>query len=276
MCKAALALLMVVLLCLGGAAAEEMPLLQVHQINAGCADCYLLLCGDTALMIDCGTDQEHTKVAMLDYLDKAGFDKLDACIITHYHKDHVGNINTVLGLHGDENTIVYGPHTNLPMEFLPLAAGHYRQMVNGDEITLGGMHIKCVGPKKINGMGRINKDSLNMVLTYGERRFFFTGDYVRSKDVGEEYQDILKDMDVLKFPHHGIQPWCIEPWLVKVLDPEIVLVPAAYGWSARDLMVKNGMRDALVLDIGKGHIVITTDGQRLDAHTHVEPGQFAQ
>ena len=256
--------------------AEEREILRVHQINAGCADCYLVTCGDTTFMIDCGTDQEHTRVAMLDYLRQAGFGTLDACIITHYHFDHVGNVNTVLAEFGDENTVIYGPSENMAAEYLPLAAGTYCQMKNNDEITLGNVHIVCVGPRTVSSKGRVNKDSLNLVMTYGERSFFFTGDYVRSKSVVEDHRELIENVDVLKFAHHGIIPYCIDAWVVKLADPELILVPGVYGWNVRDMLRKNDMKEVDVLDISKGNIVVTTNGQSLESFTDVQPGQFAQ
>lgn len=269
-------MLVVLSLLLGCAQAEEREILRVHQINAGCADAYLIMCGDTSLMIDCGTDQEHTRLAMLDYLRQAGFGTLDACIITHYHFDHVGNVNTVLAEFGDENTVVYGPTQTMAAEYLPLAAGSYCQMLNNDEITLGNICIKCVGPCDLRGHGRVNKDSLNLVLTYGRRSFFFTADYVRAREVVAEHRDVIADVDVLKFAHHGIKPYCIDPWVVEIVNPEVVMVPGVYGWNVEKLLGERGMEGVQVVDITMGHIVVQTDGESLEVITGVEPGQFAQ
>lgn len=274
--RAVLALVAVFSLLLSGASAEEDHVLRVHQIYAGCADAYLITCGDIALMIDCGYDQEHTRVALMDYLQQAGFGTLDACIITHYHFDHVGNVNGVLAAHGDENTRVYGPTETMASEYLPLAAGTYSQMQNNDELALGDIRITCVGPRDLKGKGRVNKDSLNLVLTYGGRSFFFTGDYVRSREVVEDHRDLIENVDVLKFAHHGITPYCIDPWVVKIVNPEVIMVPGVYGWNVRDLLVKHQMKDVQVVDITMGNIVVETDGESLEVFQNVQPGQFAE
>lgn len=90
--RAALALLVALSLLLGCAAAEGMEPLQVHQINVGCANAHLLICGDTKIIIDGGTEHDAKRLEMMDYIRQAGVDTLDAVIVTHYHGDHVGNI----------------------------------------------------------------------------------------------------------------------------------------------------------------------------------------
>lgn len=273
--RAALALLVALSLLLGTSVAEEKPVLQIHQINVGCADCYLIICGDTSFVIDCGIDQEKTAPKVDEYLAKAGIDTLDACFITHYHRDHARNMNRVLNGFGDENTIVYGPTPAMHRDFGPIATGEYRQLKNYDELDLGGIHLTCVGPTKPVGAGAVNKDSLNILLTYGSRRILFTGDYVRSVDIIEQHRELVENVDVLKFPHHGIEPFCVDAWVVKIMNPELILVPAQFGGNVERLLRQRKMTETTVIDTGKGDVVVLTDGESLEVFTHVEMGQFA-
>lgn len=275
MIRAALVLLVALSLLLGIAGAEEKPTLQIHQINVGFADCYLIICGDTSFMIDCGIDQEKTAPSVDEYLQSAGVDKLDACIITHYHRDHVRNMNRVLSGFGDENTIVYGPSPAMHRDFAPIVAGEYRQMLNYDEIQLGDVHLTCVGPTKLAGAGAVNKDSLNILLTYGGRRILFTGDYVRSKDIIDQHRELVENIDVLKFPHHGLEPYCVDPWVVKIMNPKWILIPGQDDYSVKKLLRQRYMTETTVVDAGEGHVVVLTDGESLEVFTHVELGQFS-
>lgn len=276
MMRAALALLVILSLLFGSALAEDVPALQVHQINVGCADCYLLMCGDVAFMIDCGIDQEKTAPLVDEYLAKAGFDTLDACFITHYHRDHARNMNRVLSQFADEHTVVYGPTVAMHRDFAPIAAGVYQQLLNYDELDLGDVHVTCVGPSKLNGAGAINKDSLNILVTYQGRRMLFTGDYVRSVDVLEQHGDLVKNLDVLKFPHHGIIPFCIDAWALEDMNPDMILVSSGMGSNVRDLLKKRKMTETQVYDIAQGNMVLMVTEAGIELHSQVVPGQFAQ
>lgn len=276
MLRAAALLLAALLLLCGAAAAEETELLQIHQLNVGSADAYLLICGDTSLMIDCGTEHNAKRMEMMEYLRASGIDKLDAMIITHYHADHVGNIRYVLEEFGDEQTVVYGPTPKMKREYSPLPAGTYCQMLNFDEIDIGPLHLTCVGPDTIDGHGTVNRDSLNFVLTYGSRRYLFTGDFVRGQSVIRDHEELVKDVDVFKFPHHGIVPYCVDGWVVQILQPEITLVPGVNGRHVKDMVTKYKIPETQILDYSFGYVVLVSDGETIDVHTHVEPGQFAK
>ncbi len=276
-CRRRICALLLTMLCLmtfsaqaeGTSSEESLPEMEVHQLMLGCADGYLIRIGDDInIAIDCGKDTGDTSERALEALKEAGCTKLTAYVATHYHDDHAGNMVEILETFGTEETIVYGPTDVWPKKYGTQPIGQWKQMCAGDEITFGDLVIKCVGPEKVEGKGGINKDSLNFVVTYGERTFFFTGDYVRSHPVGDGYRDDISNVDVLKFPHHGLQPFCIDPWVLKLVQPKIILVPGAAVGQVQKLCAKYGV-DATVYSIGDGHIVITTDGTSLDVATHV-------
>lgn len=273
-CISVLLALLLLVLC-GAACGEEAEILQVHQIDVGSADSYLVLCGDTKLMIDCGTDHVARRIEMMDYIRQAGVDTLDAVIITHYHEDHVGNVQHILEAFGTDNTVVYGPTEEMGYYYRPLVKGVYKQMKNFDEIDIGPLHFTCVGPDTIDGKGGINRDSLNFVMTYGSRRWLFTGDFVRGKSVIRDHEQLVSNIDVFKFPHHGIYPHAVDDWVVKRLKPQYVLVPGVNGWRVRSTMDSTGNKEAQVLDYSKGNVVILSNGESLEVFTKVQPGQFA-
>lgn len=264
------ALLMILLsVCLLTFAHAEDPVMEVHQLMLGCADGYLIRLGeDITIAIDCGKDTGDTSDRAIEALREAGCTKLTAYIATHYHDDHAGNMAEILEAFGTEDTIVYGPTETWPAKYgTPPRDFQWQQMLAGDVLHFGGITIKCVGPEKVEGKGGINKDSLNFVLTYGERSFFFTGDYVRSHPVGDGYREDVENMDVLKFPHHGLQPFCMDPWVLQLVNPKIILVPGAAIGQVQKLCQAYGV-DAKVYSIGNGHIIITTDGTTLNVATH--------
>lgn len=63
---------------------------RVSIINVGKGDCILVQAGDASVLIDAG--YENTVDVVLSHLRRQGVSHLDAMIITHYDRDHIGGI----------------------------------------------------------------------------------------------------------------------------------------------------------------------------------------
>lgn len=288
-------LLLLCLMMLVPAAAEEetavsAPVLELHQMAIGYADGYFIRCGDIEIMIDGGNpDPEKPTDDVVEYLRAVGVEKLDAYIITHWHLDHCMNVNVVLSEFGDENTAVYSPSEEVP-EFVwyqplgkvmmaPLAAGTYHQMKIHDVIQIGDLTITCTGPETVGSKGKHNKDSLNFLIQYGKRRMLFTGDYAHSNEINKYFSEFCRNVDVLKFPHHGGKPYEIGVRASKTVAPTYVLVPSMnnnYGiyrfFVDNDVKIKREN----VLTERSGHAVILTDGaDYIEARTQQNPADYA-
>lgn len=280
MLRAALALLVALSLLPGLAAAEEKPLLQVHQMAIGYADGYFIRCGDIEIMVDGGNPQPKTPTDdVVNYLRAVGAGALDAYIVTHWHLDHCMNLNVVLDEFGSENTVVYGTSEALHEDYDPLANGHYRQMKIEDVITIGPLTITCIGPEKLVRNGNTNADSLNFVLQYGERRMLFTGDYAQSGMIIRRFPELCSDVDVLKFPHHGGEPYEIGNQAAKLVSPEYVLVPGMFSnYRIYKFFDGKGVkipRENVLTEL-QGHIVLLTDGgEYLEARVEQDPADYA-
>ena len=275
-----LAVFLTLLLSIGFAHAEEqvpvLPVMQLHMIDAGTADAFLIMAGDTVILIDCGTDTDaHARPDdMLNYLAQAGFDHVDAYFVTHYHNDHAGNLDLLMSLYGSDKTIIYGPSMQLPVRFLPLPAGEYRQLTDGQELTIGDFHITCVGPEQIQDGGETNRDSLNFVLSYGCHSFLFTGDYAHGS-LAARYPDLLKDIEVLKFPHHGLEPILMFSKTIKLVRPKIVLVTGNATWPARKFIEgENYWKPDAYYGPYLGNVVLLFSPNDVKVHTDVAPGTF--
>ena len=231
-------------------------------------------------MIDGGNDTGHQPDQLMDYLRAAGFETLTAYIVTHYHADHDGNLLLIMNEFGSEDTVVYGPSETLPDKHLPLPCGSYAQMRDGDHFEIGPLSFQCVGPAKLSAEnGANNQDSLNFIVTYGSRRYLFTGDYAHSYAFLDQYADDVRDIDVLKFPHHGLQyphdrhPFYITREALQLCNPAIVLIPGAY---ARVSVYLHELRiPSLRYGNGDGNFIVFSDGESLDVVAGVQPGQYA-
>ena len=278
-------LLILCLLSLSGAVAESpitiqpsrLPVMQLHQINMGCADAYLVTDGTTVLLVDCGLDTDtpsDTNEPLLTYLAASGIDHVDAHFVTHYHNDHALNLDLLSSLYGTEDTIVYGPSEELPKRFLPLPNGHYEQLKDWQELDIGAFHIRCVSPARPKDRGETNYDSLNFYVTYGQRSIFFTGDWV-DYQLFDRHPECAKPVDILSFPHHGLKPFCIQEYELRAMNPEIVLVPSRNAFEVKGFLKYSYCDRFEVYDVTMGNIVILTDGVDMEIHTDVAPGTYA-
>lgn len=292
--KKLLSLIFVLMMLVSAAFAEEesAPLMEVHQMAVGYADAYFIRVGDIELVIDGGNPNPRwPKDDVVNYLRDVGATTLDACIMTHWHLDHCMNMNEVLEAFGDENTVTYGPseqpvdtltykdrYGEIKIEIGPVVKGTYAQMKVDDVIQIGPMTITCVGPETLENDGRVNGDSLNFVIQYGTRRFLFTGDYGQSTEI-TAHAELCANVDVLKFPHHGSEPYEIKPAALKVVNPTYVLVPSTFNNYKIFRYIKDTGVEILrenVLTQKEGHIVIVTDGgDLLEVRTQQNPADYA-
>ena len=274
---ASLILILVVLVTFGFTQAEEdSPVMQLHQVDVGCANAYLLLSGETVILIECGINWYKgigdTPDKLMNYIASTGIDHYDAHFITHWHNDHCLLMPELSELYGSDSSSVYGPSTGLP-DFLSLPKGNYCQLKAGESLEIGPFHILCVAPETIRRDGHINEDSLNLLITFGSFRMLFTGDYLGDAVV-DHFGEEVSGADVITFPHHGLEPYAITSRALQAINPRIVLLPGAP--EGRVLQIFRRLRlDPEIYGNRHGNVVLVCDGTNAEVHTHAEPGEFA-
>lgn len=287
--KKIIALLLVLLMIPAAFAEEAAPILELHQFNLGYADGYFIRCGDIEIMIDGGNPNPDAPTDdVVNTLRALGCNNLDVYIATHWHLDHCMNMNSILAAFGTDATVTYGPSAE-PVDVIEnegkkydlglLTVGAYQQMKVDDVIQIGPMTLTCIGPDEMGQNGRGNADSLNFVIQYGTRRMLFTGDYAQSGEINKRYPELCKDVDVLKFPHHGGKPYMIGDIACRNTSPEYVLVPSQLNnYQIWQFIRNNGVdikRDN-VLTNRAGHVVILTDGgDYMEALSDQNPADYA-
>ena len=71
--------------------------MKVHFLNVGQADSTLITCGEHAMLIDAGNNDDAEPI--LNYIqNKVGLTHLDYAIGTHPHEDHIGSLDSVLAV----------------------------------------------------------------------------------------------------------------------------------------------------------------------------------
>lgn len=270
-----LLLLVLGLAMVSAGAAESLPEMQFHQVAIVSANCHLLMAGKTVILIDGGTDTDANLAPdiMLEYIAATGIDHIDAHFVTHYHNDHAQQLDDFSRDYGTEDTVVYGPSVELPSRFLPLPNGHYEQLVAGQEVDVGPFHVKCVGPELTPEItGETNRNSLNLVITYGQIRILVTGDFVTGYPL-EHFPGDIQDIDIMIWPHHGIQPFPIGKRTIQLVNPDLVLVPGRASSGVIDYLRQNKMTP-VVKSPTYGNIVVTSDGVSWELHEGVQPGEY--
>lgn len=283
----AMFLLLTMLLPFAAVTAEEetRPVMELHQVKLGCADGYLIRFGDTTVLIDGGEAWPNKPERLFpQYLEAAGVTHIDAYIVTHWHLDHCMNVNYILERWGGSSTIVYGASAEVNSDYAPLANGAvYQQLKDGDEFTIGGwLTVNCVGPETPKSDGNANNDSLNFLLTYGQKKMLFTGDYAASAHILSQYKELVRSVDVLKFPHHALQDngnYAITKALVRVLSPEYVLIPGTSScWDVWSFTAAYSAEKRLirshVYNNHFGNVVLLIDGETIEVRTEVDPADF--
>lgn len=259
------------------------PVMQLHQVNISGTMAYVLMDDRHAILIDGGsniTANDYTrKPEQLDaYLASLGIERLDAHIVTHWHNDHSYNIHYFNRLYADESTVLYGVSAAKPERFI-MEKGSYRQLRAGDEFRIGPFHFQVLGPERDTVSGDHNADSLNFILTYGSRRFLFTGDYM-SRRVLEMYPDEIAAVDVFQFPHHGLQPFCVDQLTLRAVDPKLVLLPGNNRGYVRLYMRECGItpdRDIFSMDGDPGNAtVLLCDGDVIEVLPNQKPGDITR
>lgn len=243
---------------------EDAIPLEIHQIDVSCANAYLIRYDGFTLFIDGGQAFAYDDV--IKHLDNFGIKSIDCYIATHWHKDHVANMVNILNTYGHERTIVYGPSKN-PTSKYYVPKGTYMQMTHGTSFEIGDVGFLCVGPDEVTQNGTVNPDSLNLLVQYKNFKFLMTGDYMKDAVI-QNYGELVKDIDVLQMPHHGLSPFCISEGALLYCNPSTILVPADASKPTHELVGSLEL-NAKILDNTNGSIAIISYGDGHQVYTDV-------
>ncbi len=266
------ALLCLLLLCgfraEASAEKENGTRLSVHAFSLGKADAILLYCKDGAVLIDCGLDGQGKEI--LDYLTVKGIEKLDALIVTHFDKDHIGGAPKVL------KKIPIGEvyQSNCPKD-----SDEYRKYIRALDqraltpvtvrekisFTVGETEFTIIPPEQeVYQTDESNNSSLVTAVRCGETGMLFTGDCE-----GERLLELIRQdpgqYDLLQIPHHG--KWQAHlPALLQVTKPSYALITSSEE-EPEDYMTRytlmNAEIDTLLTRLGSVDLSVGRNGLSL-------------
>ena len=149
------------------------------------------------------------------------------------------------------------------------------RLVAGEAMTVGGVRVDVLYPAANASPSLAENDrSLVLMLTFGERRFLFTGDIEAEAEriLIESGADVASD--VVKVPHHGSRTSSTEAF-VRAVRPRFAVVPVGRRSRFRhpdpQVVERWNAAGAETLTTGsRGTITFETDGQGIEVSAFVK------
>ncbi len=201
----------------------------VDFIDVGQGDCTLITTADAVILIDGGESGEAQQV--INYIKNKNISKIDCCIATHPHSDHIGSLYKVF----EEFDVVDLIMPEIPEKIIPTTSTYERFLesvsknvknvlpaVVGETHTYGSLSIDILGP--VNDYDDLNDMSVVSRITFGDTSVMVTGDAGKASEEdmlgrnGVEYS-----ADILKVGHHGSRTSSSDKWL-QAVNPQYAVI----------------------------------------------------
>jgi len=181
--------------------------LRVDFIDVGKGDCILIRSEKHTLMIDTG--YRDTADDVFDFLEGSDVSEIDALILTHYDKDHIGGAKKLISQYQVKK--IYIPdYEKDEKKYKKLIKAIDKSDVNvdavSDTVTFTADRITytvmpsgaAYDPDKEND----NDMSLLVTVRYANDSYLFTGD-IEEEGINCFLEKNQSTFDVIKMPHHG-------------------------------------------------------------------------
>lgn len=262
--------------------------MEVHFINVGRFDAILIRTNNKTIFIDSGTYSKGD--ISVNYLKELGITKIDVMIGSHIHYNHIQGQAKILDnfkvgeiYYGDDiYTCVNNKSCNEEdIEYIKDAIEKYNTKVTimkpDDKVNIGSMVLEFTGPIKYYTFADSsypqNLNSLNFILTYGNSKFMFTGDYVQDNEILERYDAALLNIDVLKYPHHGQATLSSE--FINATSPEAAVLLNGQNKLSSGMTSKlKNINTKIYVSGTDKNIVMITDGKSIKIFTNASPSDY--
>lgn len=204
---------------------------EVHFLNTGQSDCILIKGKSSNILIDTGVDSTADKV--IKYLDKEGIKTINYLILTHYHDDHYGGLEKVLGNKKVEKLyipiypnsmrdIIYRHAYLSPIEVKYIEKNF---TIEEKELSLKGIVPDEYDEHAENNNTTENNNSIVILGKIKGKKYLFAADIEkkREEDIINKYKEEINNCDILKVPHHGLNTSCSQEFL-NIVNPKMSII----------------------------------------------------
>ncbi len=242
---------------------------ELHMIDVGQSDSFLLKTKDGNILIDAGTESEEYE--LYEYLINEGVTSFDYVIFSHPHEDHIGNGDMIMESFDVEKVIIPDVTSDTVcfeslIESIYNSGAEVHTAEPGATYSAGELSFKILGPAECDP-DNLNNCSIVLRADYGEISMLFSGDAEKSAelDVWEKYADEL-DCDIYKVAHHGSSTSNCDEFF-GAASPDLALISCgfgnSYGHPHREIVEMLDKQGITVkrTDVD-GDVVVATDGEK--------------
>ncbi len=253
--------------------------LVVHYLDIGQGDSEVIqLPSGGTILIDSGPRGAPT----VDLLKRLGVGEIDLIIATHPHEDHIGEMPDIMRAFKVKE--VWDPGFKYPTQtYLKMLQEIDAQNIKfenprrGQTRAFGDVTLEVLNPGATfisEDRDDANDGSIVVRLTFGNKRFLFTGDAEESswRQMIEVNKNSLR-ADVLKAAHHGSSNGTTD-YMLDAVRPEYVTISCAVGNDYHhphprvvNLLEERKSQIKLYRTDLQGTITATCDGNRIDVST---------
>ena len=210
------------------------PVLEVHFIDVGQADCVLVeLPNGDNILVDGGNHADADII--LDYLAAEKVTSLDYVVVTHPHEDHIGGLDEVIQALPVGMVIL--PRQTLDTDaYVHLMAAIQTKGLEPEYavapwelIKDGALDVDVLGPTE-DSYSNVNDCSVVLKVSIGSMDFLLMGDAEASGEADLLATGANVGAEILKVGHHGSST-STTARLLAAADPEYAVISVGAGNS---------------------------------------------
>ena len=258
-----------------GKAADE-SLLKTAVLKIGKADAIVVWQASHAMIIDCGEEEDGQEI--LEFLAKQEIDHIEAMIITHFDKDHVGGADTVIENIPTDRILMpdyEGSVTDYAdfiesLESTGMTAERLRESVS---FSLGDALVTVDPPLDYSITAKRDADStyeidnnLSLITTvvHGNNRLLFMGDAEKARTKEFLTTEAAVDCDFVKLPHHGVYSTSLDDLMDAVTPEYVAICDSSKNPASTDTLQMLKDKGITVRQTMAGRITVVSDGDKID------------
>ena len=248
----------------------------VYYLDVGQADCELILCSDSAVLIDAGDVDAFPTIDA--FLKSKEVKTIQYFILSHAHADHIGSADEVLENYTVENVILPKyTEENMPastvyedlLTTLSDFNGRIIAAAPGNTYELPEFRFTVLAPNA--DYKELNDTSVVVRAVYGKTAFLFQGDAEKKSE--QAILDLGLDVraDVIKLGHHGSTTSSTETYL-QAVSPKFAVISCgennSYNLPSQTILKR---LDSMGIDYRRtdlnGTITVHSDGHEISVET---------